>query len=83
MREAYDKSTTRNIAKSLETGGARSSRIPDGGADTGAEGSRGSVQAGRGQGRNEHLPAITETGGGGGVNQEGRGASSRCNDLKK
>ena len=83
MRKIYDKSTTRNIAKSLETGDARSSRIPDGGADTGAEGSRGSVQTGRGRGRNEHISATAETGGRGRVNQEGRGVSSRCNDLKK
>ena len=80
MRGAYDKSTTRNIAKSLETGGARSSRISDGSADTGAEGSRGSVQTGRGRGRNEHISATTETGGGGGVNQEGRGINEIDDD---
>ena len=58
MREVYDRSTTRNIAKSLETGGARSSRIPDGGADTGAEGSRGPVPAGDKEGMNIYLPLL-------------------------
>ena len=80
MREVYDKSTTRNIAKSLETGGARSSRTPDGGTDTGAENKRGSVQAGRGQGRDEHLPATGGSGGKGGVNQEGRGINEIDDD---